>query len=352
MKNLLRDFFIPCKENDFKPRILETQIFFILVGLLIGLKILTVASFWGNFGATIFNQVSQEDLYVLTNEARANNGVGKLQASSKLEAAAQLKLADMFQNNYFAHISPVGIEPWHWFDKANYSYRMAGENLAMDFMSSDEVFNAWLNSESHRNNLLLSEFQEVGIAVGTGMINGKQTVVVVQEFGVPKTSALAVQVKSVPKITPMITPKAGLMFTPSITPKPIPTPTPTPVQTPIVTPKPVVRADPISLRRALATVPQIKSVVEEKSLLKDYGPFSFFANDSLKKIMILFTVMATLILFLKVFVVFRVQFPALIFKSVLLIAISLAFVLIKSDKFIFDKIQITEKAGISISNAK
>lgn len=352
MKNFLRDFFIPCKENGFKPRILETQVFFVLVGLLVGLKILAVVSFWGNFGATILNQVSQEDLYVMTNEARANNGVGKLQTSSRLEAVAQLKLADMFQNNYFAHTSPVGIEPWHWFDKANYNYRIAGENLAMDFMSSDEVFNAWLNSETHRNNLLLNEFQEVGIAVGTGMINGKETVVVVQEFGSPRIPALAVQVK------PVATPKIGLIFTPVVTPKPnfTPkpsiTPAPTVVQTPVATPKPVVKADPISLRKALATVPQVKSVVEEKSLMKDYGPFSFFANDSLKKIMILFSVVAVLILFLKVFVAFRVQFPALIFRAVLLIAISLSFVLIKSDKFMFDKIQITEKAAINISNGK
>lgn len=346
VKSLLRDFFIPCKENGFKPRILETQVFFVLIGLLVGLKMLTVVSFWGSFGATILNQVSQEDLYVMTNEARTNNGVGKLQTNSKLEAVAQLKLADMFQNNYFAHTSPVGIEPWHWFDKANYNYRIAGENLAMDFMSSDEVFNAWLNSETHRKNLLLNEFQEVGIAVGSGMINGKQTVVVVQEFGSPRTPALAVQVK------PVTTPKIGLMFTPVVTPKPSLNPVPSVVQTPIATPKPIVKADPISLRKALATVPQVKSVVEEKSLLKDYGPFSFFANDSLKKIMILFSVVAVLILFLKVFVVFRVQFPALIFRAALLVVISLSFVLIKSDKFVFDKIQITEKAVINILNAK
>ena len=50
MKELLRDFFIPCKENGFKPRILETQFFFMLLGLLVGLKVLTLVSFWGGFG--------------------------------------------------------------------------------------------------------------------------------------------------------------------------------------------------------------------------------------------------------------------------------------------------------------
>lgn len=352
IKNLFRDFLIPCKENGFKPRILETQFFFILLGFLVGIKILTLISFGGYFRATIFDQVSQNDLYTLTNNARATNGIGKLQISSRLEAVAQLKLADMFQNNYFAHTSPVGIEPWHWFDKANYDYRIAGENLAMNFMSSSEVLNAWLNSESHRKNLLLGDFQETGIAVGSGIINGQQTIVVVQEFGMPKTPALAVQTKSIPKITPKINLKPSLTPIPSLTPKPILTPKTTLTPKPSLVPKPVVKAGPISLKKALAAIPQVKSAIVEKSFWSEYGPFSFFANDSLKKIMILFSAAAVIILFLTVFVAFGVQFPALILKSVLLIIISLSFVLIKNDKFLLNKIQITDKAEITMSNAK
>ncbi|MEK7121176.1 MAG: CAP domain-containing protein [Patescibacteria group bacterium] len=354
MKNLLRDLFIPCKENGFKPRILETQFFFILLGFLVGLKILTLVSFWGNFGATIFNQVSQDDLYVLTNNARASNGAEKLQISSKLEAAAQLKLADMFQNNYFAHTSPVGIEPWHWFDKANYGYKIAGENLAMSFMSSDEVLKAWLNSETHRKNLFLSDFKETGIAVGSGMINGQQTVMVVQVFGTPITSALAIKTKPILKINPSIVPEPVLAHQISTAPKP-PSLTPSPSlapKPPSLTPSPIVRANPISLKKALAVVPQVKSAMVEKSFWAELGPFSYFANDSLKKIMILFSVAAVIVLFLTVFVSFGVQFPALILKSALLIVISLSFVLIKDKEFMPNRIQITDEARITISNAK
>ncbi len=352
IKNLLRDFLIPCQENDFKPRILETQFFFILLGLLIGLKILTLVSFWGNFGATIFNEVSQGDIYALTNDARTANGVGKLQVSSKLEAAAQLKLADMFQGNYFAHISPVGINPWHWFDKANYNYKVAGENLAMSFMSSNDVMNAWLNSESHRKNLLLNDFQEIGIAVGSGIINGQQTTVVIQEFGAPRAQTLAVQTKPIAKVAPSVVPKISPTLKPSPAPKPSLTPKPSPVPKPSLTPRPVVKVSPVSLKNAIAAIPQVKSATVEKSLWADYGPFSFFANDSLKKIMMVFVAMAILILFLKVFVTFSVQHPALILKSVLLIVVSLAFVLIKDDKFMLNKVQITDKAEISVSNAQ
>ena len=338
MKELLRDFFVPCKENGFKPRVLETQFFFILLGLLVGLKILTLVSFWDNFGATIFNQVSQADLYVLTNEARASNGVGKLEVSSRLEAVAQLKLADMFQDNYFSHTSPSGVDPWVWFGKANYDYKLAGENLAMSFMSSDEVLKAWLNSESHRKNLLLSDFQEIGIAVGSGMINDQQTVAVVQVFGTPRTTALAVK-NTKPAVKPLIT-----------MPKPTPNLTSKPSLTPKLTPKPIIKATPISLKKVVVATPQVKSAESERYLWPEY--LSYFANDSFKKLMILFTAMAMLILFLKVFVAFSIQFPRFILKAVVLIVISLSFVLIKDEKFMLSKIEITDNAEITISNAK
>lgn len=347
MKELLRDFFVPCKENGFKPRILGTQFFFILLGFLVGLKILTLVSFWGNFGATIFNQISQGDLYTLTNEARAFSGVEKLHVSSKLEAVAQLKLADMFQGNYFAHVSPSGVEPWVWFDKANYDYKLAGENLAMSFMSSDEVLKAWLNSESHRKNLLLNEFQEIGIAVGSGMINGQKTVAVVQVFGTPRAvSVLAVNnTKSVVKPL-VITPKPTLRPTPKLTPRPIPNST----VSPQVTPKPIVKSSPISLGKVVAIVPQVKSAESERYLWPEY--LSYFANDSFKKLMIIFAVIAMLILFLKIFVAFSIQFPGLILKAIVLIVISLSFVLIKDERFMLSKIEITNNAEITISNIK
>jgi len=338
MKELLKDLFVPCKENGFKPRVLETQFFFILLGLLVGLKILTLVSFWDNFGATIFNQVSQADLYVLTNEARASNGVGKLEVSSRLEAVAQLKLADMFQDNYFSHTSPSGVDPWVWFGKANYDYKLAGENLAMSFMSSDEVLKAWLNSESHRKNLLLSDFQEIGIAVGSGMINDQQTVAVVQVFGTPRTTALAVK-NTKPAVKPLIT-----------MPKPTPNLTSKPSLTPKLTPKPIIKATPISLKKVVVATPQVKSAESERYLWPEY--LSYFANDSFKKLMILFTAMAMLILFLKVFVAFSIQFPRFILKAVVLIVISLSFVLIKDEKFMLSKIEITDNAEITISNAK
>src|SRR3990167_6864614 len=87
----------------------------------------------GYLDATFLNDISQGELYDLTNQTRILHGVGRLRVSTELEKVAKLKLVDMFQNNYFAHTSPVGVEPWVWFRKSGYNYRMAGENLAKDF---------------------------------------------------------------------------------------------------------------------------------------------------------------------------------------------------------------------------
>jgi cytochrome c oxidase subunit IV len=91
----------------------------------------------------------------------------------------------MLANGYFAHSSPTGITPWYWFKNVGYSYKAAGENLAVGFIDSKEVVDAWIDSPSHRANLFSSNFQEIGIAVLTGEFNGQETTLVVQSFGSP-----------------------------------------------------------------------------------------------------------------------------------------------------------------------
>lgn len=207
--------FMPCAKNGFKPRIFENDLFFLIIGFLAGLKILSVVSFGNYLGADIFNQLSQSDLYQLTNQERRQNGEQPLAVSSRLEAAAQLKLADMLQNNYFAHNSPQGATPWSWLQKANYNYAAAGENLAMNFYSSNEAMKAWMASESHRKNILLKDFSETGIAIGYGSFNGEKTAMAVQMFGRPFESGVGVKTaktKTVSK-TPSSQPESKSIIT-------------------------------------------------------------------------------------------------------------------------------------------
>ena len=130
----------------------------------------------------------------LANGDRSQNRLGNLAINQKLVQAAQLKANDMAAKSYFAHVSPMGVDPWHWFKEAKYDYKYAGENLAIDFSDSEDVNSAWMNSPTHRANILDQHFTEVGIATAEGFYQGHPTTFVVQEFGMPLAKSATSQI--------------------------------------------------------------------------------------------------------------------------------------------------------------
>lgn len=154
--------------------------------------------------------VSVGRLIELTNETRINRGLLDLSVDPALTLSAQTKSNDMLAKGYFDHTSPDGLTSWYWFDRAGYRYIHAGENLAADFESSEELFAAWMNSETHRDNILSPKFQDLGIAVAAN----ETTILITQHFGSKTTKV------------------AGINQTPPPAPKettpPAPAPTPVP----------------------------------------------------------------------------------------------------------------------------
>jgi uncharacterized protein YkwD len=126
-----------------------------------------------------------QDIVALANADRAANGVPPLVVSQDLTLAANLKLDDMVQNAYFAHVSPQGVSPWYFIRRSGYVYQSAGENLAMNFDTSAKVEAAWMGSPEHRANILNPAFTEVGIAERSVVYEGQRTNFVVEEFGQP-----------------------------------------------------------------------------------------------------------------------------------------------------------------------
>ena len=57
--------------------------------------------------------------------------------------------------------------------------------MAVDFSDSADVERAWMNSATHRENLLDPHFTEIGIALAQGTYQGRATTFVVQMFGAP-----------------------------------------------------------------------------------------------------------------------------------------------------------------------
>ncbi|HCC84409.1 MAG TPA: hypothetical protein DEP87_01895 [Candidatus Pacebacteria bacterium] len=130
--------------------------------------------------------ITTEQVIDQTNQARRSQGLEPLVINDLLTAAAVSKGADMLDKQYWAHISPSGKQPWEFMAEVGYYYRVAGENLARDFSNTPDMIQAWLNSPTHRANLLNNRYSEIGVAVINGKLGDYETTVVVQMFGTPK----------------------------------------------------------------------------------------------------------------------------------------------------------------------
>lgn len=138
-------------------------------------------------------ELSVRGIVEYTNGARSLNGnLPALIENELLDRDAQIKLADMFANQYFEHVSPSGVAPADLAQRVGYAYVLVGENLALgDFSSDQDVVTAWMNSPGHRANILNSHYEEIGVAVGKGMYEGRMTWIAVQSFGMPLSSCPA-----------------------------------------------------------------------------------------------------------------------------------------------------------------
>ncbi len=124
-----------------------------------------------------------------TNRQRARANLPPLQSNATLNLAAQNKLADMFDQQYFGHVNPDGLGPAAFVDDVGYAYLRVGENLALGGFTSDaDLVQAWMDSPDHRANILTAGFAELGVAAGPGTFEGKPTWLAVQTFGLPASA--------------------------------------------------------------------------------------------------------------------------------------------------------------------
>jgi len=182
----MKRVFFPHHENDHVPHLLREAGVVAIVLISVGI-----------FGLSLFQSYSirtnGEGLAailpaVLTDLANADRGVNNLETltwNDTLAEAARLKAEHMAEHGYFSHTSPEGLSPWYWFYRVGYSFRYAGENLAVNFSDSADVEQAWMNSPGHRANILNEHFTEIGISAVPGTFQGRPTIFVVQLFGSP-----------------------------------------------------------------------------------------------------------------------------------------------------------------------
>jgi uncharacterized protein YkwD len=118
-----------------------------------------------------FNVDSLErQAFVLVNKKREENGLRDLEWSDQLESVARLHSDNMAEYQFFSH---KGLDNKYVSDRADAAHvgawRSIGENIAFMRGFSDPVAEAvelWLDSASHRRNLMDPNWKESAIGVG------------------------------------------------------------------------------------------------------------------------------------------------------------------------------------------
>jgi len=200
-----RHLFLPHHSNNCRAKILHPSALAVLVGFFLFYQF--VLNFYLLVSPSVLgfaSNITPEKVLEITNQKRAEQGLSPLVINSQLNEAAQRKAGDMFAFNYWSHVSPSGRSPWSFFQEVGYKYLYAGENLARDFMDSQAVVEAWMNSATHRDNVLNKNYQEIGLAVVNGTLNGVETTLVVQMFGTPLASTPVAPIVSITPVQPAV----------------------------------------------------------------------------------------------------------------------------------------------------
>jgi hypothetical protein len=169
MLQWLRKIFVPHEHNGYHPHFLRHRSISFFLLLIIVIEVGFFIQVFYVFDSTSFLAAVLPGVITdITNEERADVGLAPLTENALLAQAAQLKAEDMASKGYFAHTSPEGLTPWHWFQVVGYSYAHAGENLAVNFFDSADVAEAWMDSPTHKANIVKANYTEIGVGVASG----------------------------------------------------------------------------------------------------------------------------------------------------------------------------------------
>lgn len=238
---------IPRPENNYQPLVLRRASLLALSGLIVSAKVLAIGLVLLLPATAELSTITTARILQLTNEERVKNGLNILQENASLSKAAAGKAKDIIDKDYFAHISPTGVTPWFWIQQQGYSYSVAGENLAIDFVQAEGVVDAWMASPGHRENVLQPDYTETGIAVLTGEYQGGTSTIVVHFFGLPSGAVRPSQ--SLLAIRSPVTEE--------------PSPTPAPSQSPALTT--------IQTEKKTPAIPEVKLLGDKQTFRDSVG---------------------------------------------------------------------------------
>ncbi|MGQ9787558.1 MAG: CAP domain-containing protein [Anaerolineae bacterium] len=107
-------------------------------------------------------------LISLINTERQRNGLPPLKVNHILMRIAQAHSESMRDQNFFSHTDLNGVDPCTRMTDAGYVWQACGENIGAGYPTAQAVFQGWMNSPGHRNNLLSPDFTEIGVGYTVG----------------------------------------------------------------------------------------------------------------------------------------------------------------------------------------
>lgn len=126
--------------------------------------------------STLQSSEFAQEVLRLTNEFRADHGLSPLTLNEVLTITAQKYSQLMAEEDFFSHIGKDGSAPWERAAVEGYTARAVGENIAAGQSTPEEVVEGWIDSASHRQNLLNPNYTELGVGYfvlenDTGQVN-------------------------------------------------------------------------------------------------------------------------------------------------------------------------------------
>ena len=94
----------------------------------------------------------------MVNDVREENNVDRLVWDENLENVSDVRSKEISES--FSHTRPNG-SAWYTVN----SNIQGGENLAYGYNNAEDTVNAWLNSPTHKENILYDDFTKMAISI-------------------------------------------------------------------------------------------------------------------------------------------------------------------------------------------
>jgi len=100
----------------------------------------------------------EQQVIELVNRKRSDAGLDALQREESLMASCNIRAEELVTR--FSHTRPDGSQ---WSTAITTTDITRGENIAFGQSSAEDVMNAWMNSQGHRENILNVNYTHIGV---------------------------------------------------------------------------------------------------------------------------------------------------------------------------------------------